>query len=64
MNPIKLTHDDKDLIAECKARPTQVVDDISKGVFILKPNGHCGWCEVKRDRPAMRQEEIELDSVA
>ena len=55
---------DEDLLAECKARLKWIVNQISSGLFPAKPNGYCGWCEVRSSCPAMRKEWTDIDSVA
>ncbi len=54
---------DAETLAEGKARLANVLHQIDAGSFPPKPNGHCAWCEVRADCPAMSNDEIDLDSV-
>jgi putative RecB family exonuclease len=54
---------DGEALTEGKARLAGVVRQIQEGFFPPKPNGHCGWCEVRDDCPAMCREELDLDKL-
>jgi putative RecB family exonuclease len=55
---------DSRAIAQGKARLTQVVRQIGEGFFPPKPNGHCGWCEVRDSCPALCHEEVDLERIS
>lgn len=54
---------DGEALAEGKARLAGVVRQIQQGFFPPKPNGHCAWCEVRDDCPAMCRDEVDLNEI-
>lgn len=60
---VVVSYDDKELLAECKGQLRRAVSEIASGFCLPKPNGRCGWCEVRSNCPAMRQEVVDLDRV-